>query len=100
MAPRLITGIFLAAIGIFLATLAVQGCKQGLGELCQVNDDCETGLCNSVTGRCQEDVVTAADAAPTLDATPPADAPDVPADAATDAGTDAGIDAQTLHLTE
>ena len=35
--------------------LASAGCKQGEGEVCQVNEDCEDGLtCIASTGLCQE----------------------------------------------
>ena len=37
-----------------LATIGVTACKQGEGDICQINDDCEDGLiCNAATGRCQ-----------------------------------------------
>lgn len=74
------------------------GCKQGEGERCQIDNDCEQGLtCNAATQECQvpgsfipdaapedDDDAPAADAA-TVDA-PPVDAPSVdaaPPDAAT-----------------
>ena len=46
---------WLKASGLALACLfALSACKQGEGEVCQVNTDCEVGLtCNSTTGLCQ-----------------------------------------------
>jgi hypothetical protein len=91
-----------------LAALALSlvGCKQGEGEVCDVNSDCETGFscCGGgeplVRGLCQPEADECADrvmdAGPTPDAGPPRDAgspPDAgPADAGSveDAGTDAG----------
>jgi len=64
-----------------LVVLALAGCKQGEGEVCQTDDDCESGLnCNAATGRCQERGTIV----------PPIDAA---VDASGDAGPDAGPDA-------
>lgn len=74
------------ALGLTLALLA--GCEQGLGEVCQVDDDCEIGLsCNTTTGLCQSNAGPAIDAAPTTDSTtPPTDAaPPIDAAPPTDA---------------
>lgn len=73
------------------------GCKQGEGDICQVNDDCEEGLdCNAGTMRCQRPGAEVPDAAPIiLDAAPDAG----PADASVDANVppvDAGVDAQVI----
>jgi hypothetical protein len=66
------------------------GCKQGLNEICQVNDDCEGSLlCSPQTGLCIEP-------GQSPDAAPPADAPvDAPVDAddSADAMPDAMADA-------
>lgn len=61
---------------VFLRTIAIAcliaagtaggvGCKQGEGDVCQINDDCEDDLeCNAGTRRCQRPgTVTPADAA-------------------------------------
>lgn len=46
-------------------------CKQGEGEVCQIDDDCETGLeCNAGTMRCQSPGADRADASPRADAGP------------------------------
>lgn len=42
---------------LMLAVLVVSitmyvGCKQGEGDRCQVDDDCESGLCNIAKGTC------------------------------------------------
>lgn len=78
--------------------LALVGCKQGLGERCQVDDDCSSPYtCNHAKMECQGTSTGDEDAslvdAPTIviDA-PAADA--TPADAAVDAAVlDAAIDA-------
>jgi hypothetical protein len=36
------------AIALFIVAGAA-GCKQGLGERCQVNDDCSSGVCSSAS---------------------------------------------------
>jgi hypothetical protein len=47
-------------------------CKQGEGEVCQIDDDCESGLeCNAGTMRCQSPGADRADASPRVDAGPP-----------------------------
>jgi hypothetical protein len=84
------------ALCLCLAPLA--GCKQGEGEICQINDDCEDGLdCNAGTMRCQKPGSAVVDAAPPADAFQAADADTTDADTTdadtTDAGVDAGIDA-------
>ena len=64
-------------LSLFLAALVFSGCKQGVGEICQIDDDCESGLtCSAVTGLCQE---SAGD--PVVDAAVVVDAPDTPVDA-------------------
>lgn len=65
---------------VLIATLVTAySCKQGEGDVCQINDDCEDGLsCNAGTGRCQLPGASVPDAAP----------PQPDADVA-----DAGIDA-------
>jgi hypothetical protein len=79
-----------AFLGSALLALAVSSCKQGEGEVCQIDDDCESGLeCNAGTMRCQSPGADHADAAPRPDAGPPdAGSPDAgPPDAGTpDAG--------------
>ena len=70
---------------LFISTLALAGCKQGLGERCQIDTDCKAPLiCVSATNTCQTGT------GGTLDANIPEDAPadsaplDTPADMATD----------------
>jgi len=78
-----------AFIGSALLAVSLASCKQGEGEVCQIDDDCESGLeCNAGTMRCQSPGADRADASPRVDAGPP--------DAGTpDAGFDAGVDAST-----
>lgn len=78
----------------FLACLLLAAffvsCKQGEGEVCQIDDDCESGLeCNAGTMRCQSPGADRADAAPRADAgLEDAGTPDAtPADAGPDAST-------------
>ena len=85
--------------------LAVGACKQGEGDRCQINDDCETGLvCNASEGVCQKpggsadagvaDAEVAVDSSPAADALSDATVTDaaVTDAAVTDAGvTDAGV---------
>lgn len=87
---RRITG-FLAILGL---TLALSACKQGEGERCQIDDDCEDGLtCNPTGGgfsECSGVGGADTDAAPTPDAQPTVDAPptaDIDAAPAADADT-------------
>jgi hypothetical protein len=73
--PRLLSAAAL------LAALSLAACKQGEGERCQVNDDCESGLvCVERTGTCGTSNI-----APEVDAGPvDAEVPDATlADAAT-----------------
>lgn len=76
-----------AFLGAALLAVTLAACKQGEGEVCQIDDDCETGLeCNAGTMRCQSPGADRADARPPSDAGAP--------DAGTpDAGADAGVDA-------
>lgn len=54
------------------ALLALVSCKQGQGEYCQVNADCEDGLvCAQITDTCEKSA-----AAPDVDAGPDAEIPD------------------------
>jgi hypothetical protein len=80
-------------LGLVLSLGGAAGCKQGLGDRCQINDDCEAGLSCS-TGMTHVCVpTTAPDAAVVgIDAMPAPDAPVVsgpdappPPDAAVDA---------------
>ena len=66
-----------------LLSLLLTGCKQGVGEVCQIDDDCEDGLeCNAGTMRCQRPGANIEDAAPPADAA-------VPDASVADAGVDA-----------
>jgi hypothetical protein len=63
-----------------LAAVSYVGCKQGDGDRCQVNEDCESGVCNKAKGTCASSgsATTEIDA-PTVPDGPPADAaPDAP----------------------
>jgi hypothetical protein len=78
-----------AAVATLLA-VSLWGCKQGEGEVCQIDDDCQSGLnCNAGTMRCQRP----GSGTPVADAAPPridAALPDAaPPDAAPDAAPDA-----------
>jgi hypothetical protein len=68
----------LAFAALMSATLFA-GCKQGEGEYCQIDDDCQSGLtCNQQLQRCQRRATTPQDPGPP-DAEPPdADTADVP----------------------
>lgn len=93
----------LASAAALVALFALGGgaaCKQGEGEVCQIDDDCEDGLeCNAGTMRCQQPGADLVDAAPQADAMDDeADAAiaDAAVDAATpDAAVDAAVDADT-----
>jgi hypothetical protein len=78
--------------------LALASCKQGVGGICQIDSDCESGQCSNVTNQSVQHCVTgeqpsppdaepgeAPDAGPPIDAGPPdgTPAPDAgPPDAA------------------
>jgi hypothetical protein len=66
---------FTSALAILGLTLALSACKQGEGERCQIDDDCEDGLeCNASTMECQSTGGQVFDAAPIPDGPPAADA--------------------------
>jgi len=81
-------------IAIALVAGSLAGCKQGLGERCQVDSDCSDGLsCSQADPKtCGGDNHEQEDA-DIPEQIPPDAAPDGTTDAAPDAGTDAGIDA-------
>jgi hypothetical protein len=59
------------AIALFiLASVSAAGCKQGIGERCQVTADCAEGICSSSEKVC----VTSAGDDGDIDAAPPVDA--------------------------
>jgi hypothetical protein len=66
-----------------LVSAAYVGCKQTEGDRCQVNDDCESGVCNQANGTCDTTTETGdIDASvpdgqplPPPDTLPPADPP-------------------------
>ena len=70
-----------------LVSAAYVGCKQTEGERCQVNDDCESKVCNQANGTCDTTTETGdIDATvPDADALPPPDTLPPPADAKPDA---------------
>jgi len=61
------------------ALLSLASCKQGEGEFCQINADCDDGLvCAQITDTCEKSAAT-----PQVDAGPDAEIPDAePPDAA------------------
>ena len=86
---------------IALTLVAASGCKQGSGDRCQLNSDCQDGLTCVVSpnatlaegGTCQSTTAPAVDAA-APDATPPPGDSATASDAAT-GGDDASSDAAT-----
>ena len=73
-------------IAIVLLSFSVTGCKQGIGDRCQVNADCAEGFCQQAQKVCS----TLGDAG----SSDPIDAQtDAPTDAPIDASIDAMIDA-------
>jgi hypothetical protein len=89
--PLVLLGFLTGGVALLI------GCKQGEGQRCQVNDDCDTGLvCNQATDppTCQSsgsfDPIDASVPEASVDA--PTDTTDAPTDGATDA-TDAMPDA-------
>jgi hypothetical protein len=43
-------------LGLVGSLVTLAACKQGQGDRCQVNDDCEAGLvCNKAKNTCQSD---------------------------------------------
>lgn len=70
-----------------VALAVLPGCKQGVGERCQIDNDCKAGLiCVSATQTCQTGLGSTIDAEVPIDA--PIDAPvilDAPIDAMPDA---------------
>jgi hypothetical protein len=52
-------------IVVLVSLLALVGCKQGQGERCQVDSDCETGLlCAPATKTCEQTASGGFDASP------------------------------------
>lgn len=78
-----------AALPILIAVLvagafAITSCKSSVGDRCQIDSDCETGVCNQANHVCDE-IGTGGD----IDALPPIDFPILDAaDAAVDAPAD------------
>ncbi len=65
---RALTLAFLIAPLLVSMSLFTTSCKQGEGEICQINDDCEGDLiCNAATGRCQTRGAGVVDASPSVD---------------------------------
>jgi hypothetical protein len=75
-------------IAIIALALSAAGCKQGLGERCEVDSDCSSGVCS--TAQPQICVPSSQAGQGDIDATVPLDAPGVGVDARPDA---AGVDA-------
>jgi hypothetical protein len=73
---------------VLFVMLFAAGCKQGLGDRCQITSDCTTPLvCNSATQTCQETTGGGIDAV-VPDGPKPDAAIDAPADAPRDAPPD------------
>ena len=67
MKSRLLGILESAATLVLLVTAAwaLPGCKQGVGEVCQIDDDCKDGLvCNAGSNQCQEPAGPGIDAGP------------------------------------
>ncbi len=79
---------FLTALALTTLLGGLSGCKQDVGEVCQINSDCKDGLtCVQSTKLCgpgSDGGAATRDAAPTVDAAPTPDGGDVDA-AAVDA---------------
>ena len=61
---------------MLLAALAVTGCKQGRGDRCQIDQDCQSGLvCSAATGTCTDLTTGGIDASTVIDAPRQMDAP-------------------------
>lgn len=75
-----------SALILFVSVALLSACKQGEGEVCQIDDDCEDGLeCNQQTAECQRigggevfDAAVFPDAPPLPDAGPTPDADTTP----------------------
>ena len=85
--------LFAASIAAVASLSAVTACKQGQGDRCQVDDDCESGLvCYKAKNTCESSSGGDLDAS-VIDAVPADAAVDSNADAAADAPADAAPDA-------
>jgi hypothetical protein len=48
--------LIICSLGLVGSLVTLAACKQGQGDRCQVNDDCDTGLvCNKAKNTCQSD---------------------------------------------
>lgn len=46
--------LFVSTLALVSSLVTIAACKQGQGDRCQTNDDCESGLvCNQAKGTCQ-----------------------------------------------
>ncbi len=61
-----------------LASAVYVGCKQQDGDRCQVNEDCESGVCNMSKGTCTTEGGTGMADAEVPDGPPVDAAPDAP----------------------
>jgi hypothetical protein len=70
--------LFVSTVAIVGSLTALAACKQGQGDRCQVNDDCDNGLvCNKAKNTCQSSSGGDLDAS-VIDAVPADAAPDAP----------------------
>jgi hypothetical protein len=73
--------LFASTIALVSVLVTIAACKQGEGERCQVNDDCESPLeCSAAKGTCVSPGSTETDDAEVPDGTPPDAPPDAPPD--------------------
>lgn len=73
-------------IAIAALALSAAGCRQGLGERCEVNDDCSSGICSGAMPRI---CVSSDQTTDQIEASVPTDAPGVGVDADANAAIDA-----------
>jgi hypothetical protein len=99
MSPRFARLAVTVVVFAGAIALAAVGCRQGAGEPCQIDSDCEDGLTCSGQGLCS---TTSDNGGPIIDAAPADARPDAtfidgapppPVDAAVDATVDAASDA-------
>ncbi len=91
---RSLVRVVVVAVVAMGASLAITACKQGSGERCQVDTDCEGDLTCTTLGFCGTDNDNPIDAGEAFDARP--DAADEPDAAAADAAADAATDAAPI----
>lgn len=84
--------LFVMSLGLIGSIATFAACKQGRGERCQTNADCDTAdnlVCNQATSTCESTSGAGDLDAGVIDAVPGDAAPDAAADASVDAMPDA-----------